>query len=1715
MKKQIILIVLTALLFCMSVFAADDIDGFHILNPGNGIIGSDFKLENPEDPVTAGELVRLASRYHNVYNGNTAVVSDGWSFDTLCTKYALPNGLIIEQQFESENELVSRADVVYILGQILSPEDLSPINSALMLPDSDPSSLYYQYALSFVNAGIVDGLDEYGSFGPRNPVSRYELADIFNRITVKAHRVKKDYIEYRSDEPLYLIDDFLMGDTSSVRSIYSIGSGWKYDYTGSIQKAHTAVQSVEDARNAYTNTLRDLSDKDNITISREIFPQRDGELVLETSFHITFGFSGLKLILEDIDGKNIFEMGTRKQGSSDYLYFGQNSTRYASSSVKTALLADPNRPSDNTDSQYRLSDQIRMRMHINLDEGTVKIFISGTQYAYSGSSYTYKLNEGYNGLKKIKFSTGIEDKIEYTVKQVHLYKNYRVNDKFTTHKVNVKPYDYTTRGDVYVEEIYTDSNNQGDFYSTRMDVYDGEDTYAYKSFKGIGGKVKIETFLLTPTGDDGVYFKAGYGNHDVIKVITHNHKFYTADKDGNPDRELRSFTPNTWQRITIEADTLSQTALIKINGKVVTQDAPFLVKTDKFNFIEIGVRNPEKDADFTVWFDDVEVHELFDYPDDYVPEPVPLDTGDYILSMSVCNLWRNGSHYGWAYIEPHKDIEPITGYYDEGNAEAMDWEIKFLAEHGVSTYAMCWYAPTSPATAPIKKPRMSDAHHDGYFNARYSEYLDFSIMWENASYGTPGTSDEFKENIFPFWMDWYFSDPRYFRIQEDGKEYLFLTIYQWANFRNMCLPAGDSTSSSGSAADILRFNQAEIDAASLIKWMEEQVIAAGYADGIILCFTNNGSADSGNISMLNMSGSDTAIFPYAWGNTAYDIDNQKQLVESNYKNAQEAINSLVTEQTGSIKGSEKGLDLLALAAVGFNDVGWAYRRYPLICDEDFEELLEWFRDDYMPRYKDDEDEWKQYFIQFDTWNEFGEGHYIYPTKGLEPIPGTDYKGFGGYGYLEAIAKVFGQNYDEELHEELDIIPTEKQKARLGHLYVSGNGTFIRRQYLPDDMMETPVPDEVTLSFKFNNANSGSYASDYGGFQILSNGRKYIYNTTEKALQLLTAPASANQTNADPIIYFDETTKVYGVNTEDCSILHIRMKSSLGGSPAQMFFRVDTMPKNWNDDLGVYEVMGYSEDYQYTFIMGEPNVWHDYYIDLSSHVGFTGNIVSLRFDTGNFENNTIYISDIEFLKFSDEQKRTAITVDSVPYYTKDYWEIQQQDRNEIYIVPTDENFLYRMLHITYDWNPITGVLFLDTPSGATFEFRVGSDKVLVNGKEELLAKTFYLYDGAPVIPLLYILSTADFNYVHDFVNKTLDITVADKIIYVDIDNANAEDEEKTDVFYSQTESTVSIAEDAAYTFNNIWSVTGNDNLDSSIYTDIEYQKEIEYHLSFDVKLDSFANTNTKVSRVELFLNNVYGDENSDSADHIRSLGYIQYNKWIHIETTFTLSDGYKVDDAVKEMIGFYIKPQNFFESALRGANFSIDNMVIRRLPDLFDFKNGDAEDEDMRMWFSDNATINRIDDGTGNHVIEVIPVKGAGWTYLRQRTIFEAGVTYYFSFDLKMGKNANGGISKVSFAFNSRYDDLLQDHFTQNPNDHSVTFRDPLVSEEDGWRHYSGSFTVSAGRTDNGFSSRKDEDGVTRWYDEVAFYVNPPSINGVNSAMTFYVDNVKFSTTPID
>ncbi len=89
----------------------------------------------------------------------------------------------------------------------------------------------------------------------------------------------------------------------------------------------------------------------------------------------------------------------------------------------------------------------------------------------------------------------------------------------------------------------------------------------------------------------------------------------------------------------------------------------------------------------------------------------------------------------------------------------------------------------------------------------------------------------------------------------------------------------------------------------------------------------------------------------------------------------------------------------------------------------------------------------QTLISLDTWNDFGEGHFLIPTIGL------------GYDYLDAVRKVFG---DGSAHTT-DIMPTAQQKARLNLLYRNALTSNESRGFLEFTLQDSVAHQNLTTS----------------------------------------------------------------------------------------------------------------------------------------------------------------------------------------------------------------------------------------------------------------------------------------------------------------------------------------------------------------------------------------------------------------------------------------------------------------------------------------------------------------------------------------------------------------------------------------------------------------------------------------------------------------------------
>ena len=83
-----------------------------------------------------------------------------------------------------EGVTAKRQDLFACLAEVVPPEALPSINTISSLPDTDDEEV-----LAFYNAGILTGMDKFGTFHGDKPLSRKEMAAMLSRIARPALRV--------------------------------------------------------------------------------------------------------------------------------------------------------------------------------------------------------------------------------------------------------------------------------------------------------------------------------------------------------------------------------------------------------------------------------------------------------------------------------------------------------------------------------------------------------------------------------------------------------------------------------------------------------------------------------------------------------------------------------------------------------------------------------------------------------------------------------------------------------------------------------------------------------------------------------------------------------------------------------------------------------------------------------------------------------------------------------------------------------------------------------------------------------------------------------------------------------------------------------------------------------------------------------------------------------------------------------------------------------------------------------------------------------------------------------------------------------------------------------------------------------------------------------------------------------------------------------------
>ena len=591
----------------------------------------------------------------------------------------------------------------------------------------------------------------------------------------------------------------------------------------------------------------------------------------------------------------------------------------------------------------------------DIDNGKVDVYLNGELVAEKKDI----LNE-VEGIDQFSIASSKVSVGSFDIPSVSLERGYAVREYFETQTNNLLSdlwTDESLGGSISCKSVVTNVNN--DFYNLVLDSKKGK-AVATRYFKEEKGNTVVEFKQYIPAKRNGVNVEIRNNNNVVLKINSDNGFFSVT---GENTQQFYSYLGNIWYTFRIVMNIQENKADIYLNGKKKLSNVPFSgTAVNNISF------SSEQNSS-AVEYDDILVYnDSDDY--NYIPEPViPAKKSNVAVGMQVCPIWKEGTSLGWEYVRHYNERVPYLGFYDEGNPEVSDWEIKWMTEHGIDFTWNCWYRPIDENSNPIKTAPLSSSLMDGYFYAKYSDKVKFAIMFENSK-PSYGGADDFKNNIIPYWIEYFFTDERYFTI--DGRP--VVGVYDYSR-------------------------------------LSEQL---GGRNGVKACFNYliNECAKRGigkPIIVVQTFSDNTSDFE-KFKTAGFDF------VYSYHRNNDSP--KTVKEYLNSIKG-QTYLNVIPSLAVGFNNRVWGGGQtdshYGIATADEFAELCTWANETYIPSLRSSG--LSKNIVMIDTWNEFGEGTYTMPSE-LE-----------GFGYLEAVRNAFTAG---GVHN--DAVPTDEQKDRFNNLY---------------------------------------------------------------------------------------------------------------------------------------------------------------------------------------------------------------------------------------------------------------------------------------------------------------------------------------------------------------------------------------------------------------------------------------------------------------------------------------------------------------------------------------------------------------------------------------------------------------------------------------------------------------------------------------------------------
>lgn len=353
----------------------------------------------------------------------------------------------------------------------------------------------------------------------------------------------------------------------------------------------------------------------------------------------------------------------------------------------------------------------------------------------------------------------------------------------------------------------------------------------------------------------------------------------------------------------------------------------------------------------------------------------PAYTGDEIRSRI---FWPEGIGE-WQSVKNSQskpdyvwDRKPVWGYVNEADPYVMEMQINAAVEHGVNVFIYDWYWYDN-------RPFLENCLNDGFLKAKNNDKMKFYIMWANHDaavtwdkrishlhdYVWSGKANrEQFETIGKRWINQYFKHPSYYKI--DNKP--VVSIYDVGNF-------------------VEGLGGLE-NAKAALAWLDAQAKASGL-EGVHIQLVKWGDS---NLNITGVDGNVDAPQMEVFKELGYDSLTHYQYVHfTNIDRDYEELIPDVLKEWDKVREQSNGKYYPHVSIGWDNNPRFIGFRPGIIRNnppEQFEKAL-WEAKAYADKYNDIP------LITINSWNEWTESSYLEPDNVY------------GYGYLEAVKKVFG------------------------------------------------------------------------------------------------------------------------------------------------------------------------------------------------------------------------------------------------------------------------------------------------------------------------------------------------------------------------------------------------------------------------------------------------------------------------------------------------------------------------------------------------------------------------------------------------------------------------------------------------------------------------------------------------------------------------------------